>query len=96
VLQLRPGVLAHTNGITLLTARGFAPGVAANAGKVYDWLSAFLSHPSDGHLVLGAEWEQRSARDRTELHDRSAHALMDAAPAGADIADDSTPTKEPS
>ncbi len=52
VLMLAPGVLAHTNGIALLSAHGFGAQVAANAGKVADWLSAYLAHPADCSGVL--------------------------------------------
>ena len=53
-LALRPGVLAHTNGIALLAERDFGGAVQANAGKVFDWLSQYLAHPADGARVLAA------------------------------------------
>jgi hypothetical protein len=54
-LALSSGVLAHTNGIALLAQRGFGGQVEANgAGKVFDWLSAYLAHPADGARVLSA------------------------------------------
>ena len=51
-LALRPGVLAHTNGIALLAERDFGGAVQANAGKVFDWLSGYLAHPADGARIL--------------------------------------------
>ena len=51
-LAIVRGVLAHTNGIALLSARGFGVAVEANAGKVFDWLSAYLAHPADCDGVL--------------------------------------------
>ena len=51
-LTLARGVLAHTNGIALLSERGFGGAVEANAGKVFDWLSAYLAHPADCSAVL--------------------------------------------
>jgi hypothetical protein len=51
-LTLADGVLAHTNGIALLSQRGFGGQVEANAGKVFDWLSAYLAHPADCSAVL--------------------------------------------
>jgi hypothetical protein len=51
-LTLSDGVLAHTNGIALLAQRGFGDAVEANAGKVFDWLSAYLAHPADCSPVL--------------------------------------------
>ncbi|MDB5907641.1 MAG: hypothetical protein JWP34_1755 [Massilia sp.] len=51
-LALEPGVLAHTNGISLLSERGFDTRVQESAGKVFDWLSGYLAHPADcGHLL---------------------------------------------
>ena len=51
-LILAGGVLAHTNGIALLSQRGFGAEVEANAGKVFDWLSEYLAHPADCSAVL--------------------------------------------
>jgi hypothetical protein len=51
-LTVDAGVLAHTNGIALLAQRGFGPQVEAGAGKVFDWLSAYLAHPADCSAVL--------------------------------------------
>ncbi|MDB5755387.1 MAG: hypothetical protein JWR56_1815, partial [Massilia sp.] len=51
-LALEPGVLAHTNGISLLSERGFDTRVQESAGKVFDWLSGYLANPADcGHLL---------------------------------------------
>ncbi len=52
MLTLSSGVLAHTNGIALLSERGFGGAVQANAGKVFDWLSAYLAHQADCGGVL--------------------------------------------
>lgn len=52
-LSLSPGVLAHTNGIALLSQRGFGHAVEVNAGKVFDWLDGYLAHPPNAHAVLG-------------------------------------------
>ena len=51
-LVLASGVLAHTNGIALLSQRGFGEEVETNAGKVFDWLSEYLAHPADCSAVL--------------------------------------------
>ena len=51
-LTVAVGVLAHTNGIALLAQRGFGQQVEAGAGKVFDWLSAYLAHPADCSAVL--------------------------------------------
>ena len=53
-LSLTSGVLAHTNGIALLAERDFGPAVEANAGRVFDWLSAYLAHPADCSGVLAS------------------------------------------
>ncbi len=53
VLTLEPGVLLHTNGIALLSERGFGGTVEANAGKVFHWLSGYLAHPVNCGAVLG-------------------------------------------
>lgn len=52
-LQLQPGVLQQTNGLTLLAERGFGTAIEANAAKVYGWLSEYLAHPAQGGGVLG-------------------------------------------
>jgi hypothetical protein len=56
-LALVPGVLAHTNGIALLTAHCFGAGIEANAARVFDWLGAYLAHPAGAGQVLGASRE---------------------------------------
>jgi DNA mismatch repair ATPase MutS len=53
-LTLRPGLLAHTNGIALLAERGFGAEVEARAAKVFDWLGGWLAQPPGGGAVLGA------------------------------------------
>jgi nucleoside-triphosphatase THEP1 len=53
-LTLKPGLLAHTNGIALLAERGFGAGVEARAAKVFDWLGGWLAQPPGGAEVLGA------------------------------------------
>ncbi len=52
VLSLSAGVLAHTNGIALLSQRGFGTEVEAGAAKVFEWLSGYLAHPADAPQVL--------------------------------------------
>ena len=52
-LMLREGVLARTNGITLLGSSGFSGEVQANAEKVHSWLSQYLAHPTRDVQVLG-------------------------------------------
>ena len=54
-LSLSGGVLAHTNGLALLAQRGFGPQVEAGAGKVFDWLSAYLAQPADCSQVLSSQ-----------------------------------------
>jgi hypothetical protein len=46
-LRVRPGVLAHTNGLTLLAERGFGPAIEAKAAQVHAWLGDYLAHPKD-------------------------------------------------
>jgi DNA mismatch repair ATPase MutS len=53
-LALVPGVLAHTNGIALLAARGFGARIEGNAARVFDWLGGYLAHPAGCGDVLGA------------------------------------------
>lgn len=43
--QLRPGVLQDTNGIALLTERGFTPAITAKADRIHAWLSNYMAHP---------------------------------------------------
>ncbi|CAN7674067.1 DNA mismatch repair protein MutS [Pseudoduganella sp. LjRoot289] len=51
-LRVRPGVLAHTNGLALLGARGFGPAIEAKAAQVHNWLGEYLAHPDDcGHVL---------------------------------------------
>lgn len=45
-LEMRPGVLVETNGLTLLKSHGFDAGIEANASRVFDWLSRYLVQPS--------------------------------------------------
>lgn len=52
-LQLRPGVLAETNGIALLSKLGFAPQVQQKAAHVARWLERYLAEPEAGKAVLG-------------------------------------------
>ena len=51
-LALLPGVLADTNGLSLLTDRGFDAKITAKASKVANWLAAFLTHPLDCENLL--------------------------------------------
>lgn len=53
-LHVRPGILARTNGIALLSQHGFGDRIDANARKVHAWLSAHLSHPHSCDGVLPA------------------------------------------
>ena len=46
-LRIAAGVLAETNGIALLSARGFDEAIAAKARRVHDWLSDYMMHPGD-------------------------------------------------
>jgi DNA mismatch repair ATPase MutS len=54
-LQLRPGVLADTNGIALLAKQGFAPEVQQKAARVARWLERYLAEPDVGKTVLGED-----------------------------------------
>jgi hypothetical protein len=51
-LQLRPGVLAETNGVRLLSQQGFAPQVQQKALRVARWLERYLAEPEAGRAVL--------------------------------------------
>lgn len=51
-LALSSGVLAQTNGIALLAQQGFGERIEHNAGKVSEWLSAYLAHPDGSCKVL--------------------------------------------
>ena len=53
-LTLTRGVLAETNGIALLSARGFDPAIETKAARVFDWLSRHMSHPAEAPRVLAA------------------------------------------
>lgn len=44
-LTLLQGVLAQTNGISLLSERGFDARLQQRASRVFDWLSGYLAHP---------------------------------------------------
>jgi hypothetical protein len=54
-LQLRPGVLADTNGVALLSQQGFAPQVQQKAARVARWLERYLAEPEVGKTVLGGD-----------------------------------------
>jgi DNA mismatch repair ATPase MutS len=51
-LTVAPGGLAATNGIALLSSRGFGPAIESKAARVFDWLSGHLSHPAQVPRVL--------------------------------------------
>jgi len=51
-LRIDSGVLAETNGIALLSARGFDDAIAAKARRVHGWLSDYMMHPADCAGVL--------------------------------------------
>lgn len=46
-LQLMPGVLSKTNGISLLGECGFDHAIEADANKTLAWLNQYLSHPNE-------------------------------------------------
>lgn len=48
-LQLQPGLLQDTNGITLLTERGFDPAIAEKANRIHARLSEYMASP---HLMV--------------------------------------------
>lgn len=52
-LRLRPGVLAETNGIALLSRQGFSAEVQQKATRVARWLERYLAEPEAGKAVLG-------------------------------------------
>lgn len=52
-LALAPGVLAQTNGITLLRTHGFGAEVEGKADRVAAWLHSYLGQPEAGAHVLG-------------------------------------------
>ena len=45
-LTICDGVLPKTNGISLLVTHGFTREIEADANKVFQWLSQYLSHPT--------------------------------------------------
>jgi hypothetical protein len=51
-LSLRPGVLVETNGVALLSERGFAPEVAHKAARVARWLAGYLAEPQEAARLL--------------------------------------------
>ncbi|MDB5909204.1 MAG: hypothetical protein JWP34_3318 [Massilia sp.] len=51
-IRLSRGVLAHTNGIALLSQGAFGSKVEENARKVFNWLSDYLAYPDDCSSVL--------------------------------------------
>jgi hypothetical protein len=54
-LRVRAGVLAQTNGLTLLATHGFGPAIEGKAAQVHAWLSDYLAHPDDcGHVLKAA------------------------------------------
>ena len=53
-LTLSAGVLAHTNGISLLADHGFGAGIERNAARVCAWLGEREVAAGDGESVLGS------------------------------------------
>jgi hypothetical protein len=53
-LMIEPGLLAQTNGLTLLAERGFGAAVEARAARVFDWLSAQAAASGDARGVMAA------------------------------------------
>jgi hypothetical protein len=51
-MEIRPGVLVETNGLSLLKSQGFGVGIEADAARVFDWLSQYLVQPSRAASVL--------------------------------------------
>jgi hypothetical protein len=51
--QLKPGLLQATNGIALLTARGFDSAITTKADRIHAWLSDYMAHPAEKSLTLG-------------------------------------------
>jgi len=45
--QLKPGLLVDTNGIALLSERGFSPVIASKANRIHAWLSDYMAHPGE-------------------------------------------------
>ncbi len=53
-LTVTAGVLAHTNGISLLADHGFGAGIEQNAARVCAWLGEREVAAGDGESVLGS------------------------------------------
>jgi len=51
-LRVAPGVLAHTNGISLLADQGFGAGIEQNAARVCAWLGERETAPGEGAVVM--------------------------------------------
>ena len=51
-LTLKRGILTETNGIALLSARGFGPVIESKAARVFDWLNSHMPHPAEALRVL--------------------------------------------
>lgn len=51
-LHLAAGVLATTNGISLLAQHGFSERIDANARRVFAWLDGYMAAPGSGAAVL--------------------------------------------
>ncbi|MDB5960817.1 MAG: hypothetical protein JWP59_2111 [Massilia sp.] len=60
-LALAPGVLADTNGISLLAQHGFSAQVDAKARRVFAWLEGFMAQPAGAGDVLSAPTPARAA-----------------------------------
>ena len=52
--QLQPGLLQDTNGIALLTARGFDATITTKANRIHTWLSDYMAHPDTDLAQLTA------------------------------------------
>ncbi|NYE64027.1 hypothetical protein FHW58_005261 [Duganella sp. 1224] len=50
--QLQPGLLRDSNGIALLTARGFDSAITTKANRIHAWLSDYMAHPKEKSLTL--------------------------------------------
>jgi hypothetical protein len=50
--QLQPGLLQDTNGIALLSARGFDTAITSKASRIHNWLSDYMAHPAEKSLTL--------------------------------------------
>lgn len=49
--RLTSGILQDTNGIALLTERGFAPTITNKANRIHTWLSNYMAHPAGGEVL---------------------------------------------